>query len=68
MSQTTLAGVRVRPQVARRPWQTTLRDLLGKDWAAAYVFVLPTIVLMGGLIAYPLLRAIYMSFTHVDGA
>ena len=64
MSQTTLAGVRVRPQVARRPWQTTLRDLLGKDWAAAYVFVLPTIVLMGGLIAYPLLRAIYMSFTN----
>jgi multiple sugar transport system permease protein len=41
-----------------------LRDLLGRDWAAAYVFVLPTIVLMGGLIAYPLLRAVYMSFTN----
>ena len=64
MSQTTLAGVRVSPPAARRPWQAALRDLLGKDWAAAYVFVLPTIVLMGGLIAYPLLRAVYMSFTN----
>lgn len=64
MSQTTLAGVRVRPPATRRPWQAALRDLLGKDWAAAYVFVLPTIVLMGGLIAYPLLRAVYMSFTN----
>ncbi len=64
MSQTTLAGVRVSPPAARRPWQAALRDLLGKDWAAAYVFVLPTILLMGGLIAYPLLRAVYMSFTN----
>ncbi len=64
MSQTTLAGVRVSPPAARRPWQAALRDLLGKDWAAAYIFVLPTILLMGGLIAYPLLRAVYMSFTN----
>ena len=66
MSQTTLAGLRVRPAVTRRPWQSTLSDLLGKDWAAAYVFVLPTILLMGGLIAYPLARAVYMSFTNTN--
>jgi multiple sugar transport system permease protein len=64
MSQTTLAGMRVAPKEPSRPWQIVLRDLLGRDWVAAYVFVLPTILLMGGLIAYPLLRAVYISFTN----
>ncbi len=64
MSQSTLAGMRVTPKATTRPWHTTLRDWLGRDWAAAYVFVLPTILLMGGLIAYPLLRAVYISFTN----
>jgi multiple sugar transport system permease protein len=41
-----------------------LRDWLGRDWAAAYIFVLPAVLLMGGLIAYPLLRAVYISFTN----
>jgi multiple sugar transport system permease protein len=64
MSQTTLAGMRVAPRASGQPWSVRLRDLLGRDWAAAYVFVLPTILLMGGLIAYPLLRAVYISFTN----
>src|SRR5436190_24402233 len=64
MSQTTLAGVRVTPQTERRSWHLTLRNLLGRDWGAAYVFVLPTIVLMGGLVAYPFLKAVYISFTN----
>jgi multiple sugar transport system permease protein len=65
MSQTTLAGMRIAPaKPESRPLQMILRDWLGQDWAAAYVFVLPTLVLMGGLIAYPLLRAVYMSFTR----
>lgn len=64
MSQTTLAGMRVAPKAPGKSWHVALRDLLGRDWAAAYVFVLPTIVLMGGLIAYPLLRAVYISFTN----
>ncbi len=65
MSQTTLAGMRVaRPKAPGRPWSMVLRELLGRDWAAAYVFVFPTLLLMGGLIAYPLLRAVYMSFTN----
>jgi multiple sugar transport system permease protein len=64
MSQTTLAGMRVTPKAPSRSWQMVLRDLLGRDWAAAYVFVFPTILLMGGLIAYPLLRAVYISFTN----
>jgi multiple sugar transport system permease protein len=64
MSQSTLAGMRVTPRAPARSWQITLREWLGRDWAAAYVFVLPTILLMGGLIAYPLLRAVYISFTN----
>ena len=64
MSQTTLAGIRVMPKAPSRSWSVMARDLLGRDWAVAYVFVLPTILLMGGLIAYPLLRAVYISFTN----
>lgn len=64
MSQTTLAGMRVAPRKEQQTKRFDLRDLLGKDWAAAYVFVFPTLLLMGGLIAYPLLRAVYMSFTN----
>ncbi len=65
MSQTTLAGgLRVAPQVTQNSWRLRLRHLLGQDWATAYVFVLPTLLLMGGLIGYPFLRAVYMSFTN----
>jgi len=45
-----------------------LRPLLGRDWAAAYLFVLPSLCIMGGLIAYPFLRAIYLSFTNTRGS
>ncbi len=64
MSQTTLADMRVASKSPTPSWRIGLRNLLGRDWAAAYVFVLPTILLMGGLIAYPLLRAVYISFTN----
>ena len=64
MSQTTLADMRVASKAPTPSWRIGLRNLLGRDWAAAYVFVLPTILLMGGLIAYPLLRAVYISFTN----
>jgi multiple sugar transport system permease protein len=65
MSQSTLAGgMRIAPQAPPKPWRLRLRHLLGQDWATAYVFVLPTLLLMGGLIGYPFLRAVYMSFTN----
>ncbi len=38
--------------------------LLGHDWAVAYVFVLPTVILLGGLVAYPFFNAVYLSFTN----
>jgi len=65
MSQTTLTGtLRATPKATQSGWRARLRQLLGPDWATAYVFVLPTLLLMGGLIGYPFLRAVYMSFTN----
>lgn len=63
-----MAGVRelknpLQP-VSKSPLQARLEDLLGKDWRVAYIFMAPTVILMGGLIAYPFLRAFYISFTN----
>jgi multiple sugar transport system permease protein len=41
-----------------------LENLFGRDWREAWVFIAPTVILMGGLIAYPFLRALYISFTN----
>jgi multiple sugar transport system permease protein len=41
-----------------------LETLLGKDWKVAWLFMAPTAILMGGLIAYPFVRAFYISFTN----
>jgi len=41
-----------------------LQRFLGRDWSVAYLFMAPTVVLMGGLIAFPFLRAFYTSFTN----
>ncbi len=41
-----------------------IQRVLGSDWSTAYVLMAPTVILMGGLIAYPFLRALYISFTN----
>ena len=41
-----------------------LQRALGQDWGVAWVFMVPTVILMGGIIAYPFLRAVYISFTN----
>jgi len=41
-----------------------LERALGKDWGVAWIFIAPTVILMGGLIAYPFVRAFYISFTN----
>ncbi len=65
MSQTTYVGhVRVERPGYRRSFYARIGRLLGKDWAVAYIFVLPTILLLGGLIAYPFTNAVYLSFTN----
>jgi multiple sugar transport system permease protein len=41
-----------------------LQLILGRDWGTAYLLMAPTVILMGGIIAYPFLRAFYISFTN----
>lgn len=41
-----------------------LKERLGKDYRLGYLFVLPIILLVLGLVAYPFLYAIYLSMTR----
>lgn len=41
--------------------------LFGRDWLTAWLFILPTAVLLFGLIGYPFVRAIVLSFTNTVG-
>lgn len=50
--------------VPRVTFKRRLESALGKDWRVAYLFMAPTVILMVGLIAYPFLRALYISFTN----
>ncbi len=47
---------------AARP-RFKLKNVLGRDWRIAYLFVLPMVVLMAGLIFWPFISAILMSTT-----
>ena len=39
-----------------------LRNIFGKDWKIAAVFLAPTIILIAGLILYPFVNAVVLSF------
>lgn len=64
MRQSTVIDLGVRQRPVQRPLYVRLQNLLGRDWHVAYVFVLPTLLLLGGLIAYPFMNAVYLSFTN----
>ena len=53
--------------VAARPWFKSSQRILGRDWPTAYLFVLPTVLLLFGLIGYPFVRAVYSSFHNAVG-
>ncbi|MEM7131800.1 MAG: ABC transporter permease subunit [Chloroflexota bacterium] len=40
------------------------RKILGPDWKEAYLFMIPAVLLLGGIVAYPFLRAFYIGFTQ----
>ena len=62
MADRALAGEqRLARAPARRP--LSLRRIFGRDWKIGYLFVLPMVVLMGGLIFWPFVSAIFTSFT-----
>lgn len=56
---TSLPAAPLRPTLRKR-----LQRALGGDWGVAYAFMAPTVILMGGIIAFPFLRAFYISFTN----
>ena len=47
-------------------WRRSKR-LLGRDWPVGFLFVAPTVILLFGLIGYPLFDALRMSFYNVTG-
>jgi multiple sugar transport system permease protein len=64
MRQSTALDLGVGRQTEQRPLRVRLQHILGRDWHVAYVFVLPTLLLLGGLIGYPFFNAVYLSFTN----
>jgi len=61
----------VAPRVDEQPasssfWRVSKR-ILGRDWPVAFLFVAPTVILLFGLIGYPLFDALRMSFYNVTG-
>ena len=55
------------PRIGSRPWFKSSQRILGRDWPTAYLFVLPTVLLLFGLIGYPFFRAVYLSFHNAVG-
>jgi multiple sugar transport system permease protein len=56
--------VRIFPGIAtgNRPVGKRLDQMFGKDWRIALAFLAPTLILMAGLILFPFVNAIVMSF------
>jgi len=61
---TEAARIQAARDARRIQWYRRLEPALGRDWATAYILMAPTVILMGGLIAYPFMRAFYISFTN----
>ncbi len=64
MADQTLASIRSGRRA--RPQNRRLKSIFGRDWAVAYPFVLPMVLLMIGLIAWPFLDAIRLSGTSLN--
>jgi ABC-type sugar transport system permease subunit len=59
----TVAQIPVERARAARPG-TTLRRRLGADWHLGYLFVLPMVIMVLALVAYPFCYAAYLSLTR----
>jgi multiple sugar transport system permease protein len=53
--------------VQARSWFKSSQQALGRDWPTAYLFVLPMVLLLFGLIGYPFARALYLTFFNAVG-
>jgi multiple sugar transport system permease protein len=61
-----------RVAVGARPttvpaWYRASQRALGRDWINGWLFILPTALLLFGLIGYPFVRALWLSFFNVVG-
>lgn len=52
--------------VGSRIWRAS-RRILGRDWPVAYLFAAPLLILLFGLIGYPLFGAVRLSFLDAVG-
>src|SRR4030081_1620157 len=66
-AQQSVARAGALPAAARPSWFKTSKRILGRDWPIAWLFFLPTALLLFGLIGYPFVRAVYLSFFNVVG-
>ncbi|HEX7304808.1 ABC transporter permease subunit [Lentzea sp.] len=58
----------VRPAPGGSPALTSSQRLLGRDWRLAAAFVGPTLVLVTGLILFPIVDSVFTSVTERHGA
>src|SRR5919199_4780454 len=59
---------RARAAPAAAPgWLRASRRLFGRDYPIGWLFILPTVLLLFGLIGYPFVRAVYLSLFNVVG-
>src|SRR3982074_760210 len=61
------ARVGAPPTAARPSFFKSTQRILGRDWPIAWLFFLPTALLLFGLIGYPCVRAVYLGFFNVVG-
>jgi len=52
---------------ARAGWFKSSQRALGRDWPIAWMFMLPTVALLFGLIGYPFLRGAWLSVVNTVG-
>jgi multiple sugar transport system permease protein len=62
-----VARVGAVPVTVRLGWFAHSKRILGRDWPIAWLFILPTGVLLFGLIGYPFVRAAWLSLFNVVG-
>src|SRR3982074_3601840 len=66
-AQQSVAQVRAVSAQARPGWFKPSPRILGRDWPIAWLFFVPTALLLFGLIGYPFVRALYLSCFNVVG-
>src|SRR4051812_48921199 len=66
-AQHSVARVGAAPVSARPGIAKSIQRVLGRDWLIAWLFFLPTALLLFGLIGYPFVRALILSFFNVVG-